>query len=120
MYTNIGKKIKSLAVVICIVFIVLSVLIGLVAMAYDDKLIPIALLAIIAAALISWLSSFVLYGFGELVENSAKIAAQKEPQHSIRQANTYQQNAEAYRLQKLFAQGAITEEEYHRRIGGKG
>lgn len=43
MYTNIGKKIKSLAVVICIVFIVLSVLIGLVAMAYDDKLIPIAL-----------------------------------------------------------------------------
>ena len=77
MYTNIGKKIKSLAVVICIVFIVLSVLIGLVAMAYDDKLIPIALLAVIAAALISWLSSFVLYGFGELVENSAKIAAQK-------------------------------------------
>lgn len=70
MFDNIGGKIKGLALVICLIGIIASVIFGIVS---SDKMIIVVATIIIGSAA-SWVGSFVLYGFGELVENSAIIA----------------------------------------------
>ncbi len=77
MFNNIGSKIKGLASVICFGGIVLCIIIGIVVAALDEDLILAGFAIMILGALLSWVSSFVLYGFGELVENSAIIAGKE-------------------------------------------
>lgn len=72
MFTNIGGKIKTTAAVCCWIVIIASVITGIVMMANDA--IAAGLLIIAGGSLIGWVSSFVLYGFGELVENSCIMA----------------------------------------------
>jgi hypothetical protein len=75
MFDNIGEKIKMLAKVVCWIGIVASIIIGVVAaIGAGDIGIVICLLIVILGGLLSWVGSFVLYGFGELVQNSAIIA----------------------------------------------
>ena len=76
MFDNIGSKIKKLAKVLCWIGISVTALAGLLfallnfeALFYDGNiLIPLGL--IFLGPLLSWIGSFVLYGFGQLVENS--------------------------------------------------
>ena len=75
MFNNIGKKIKTLAVVICWIGIVGSVLAGIIMCVSDEDMIIFGLLTMIAGALISWIGSFFMYGFGELIDKTAEIAA---------------------------------------------
>lgn len=77
MFNNIGSKIKGLASVICFGGIILCIIIGIVVAALDEDLILAGFAIMILGALLSWVSSFVLYGFGELVENSAIIAGKE-------------------------------------------
>lgn len=74
MFKNIGKKIKTLAQVICWIGIVCSVLSGIGMMVSDSDMIVVGILMIPVGALASWIGSFMLYGFGELVENSTVLA----------------------------------------------
>lgn len=78
MFDNIGGKIKTLAKVICWIGIALSIVLGLILLiaisTYSPLLgiavaIPVALLG----AVLSWIASFTLYGYGELIELTAKI-----------------------------------------------
>ena len=84
MFQNIGKKIKTVAIVIMIVGIVLSVLGGLVAFfeEYSVGNIFSAFLTFLTVAglgiLFSWLSVFILYGFGELVDQSMTMTQRQE------------------------------------------
>jgi hypothetical protein len=71
MFNKIGEKIKILAIVICIVGIVASLFVGLLFIADDEILLGIT--TIVVGVLASWVSVFVLYGFGHLVENSEKM-----------------------------------------------
>ncbi len=80
MFNNIGGKIKALAKIICYVGIALSIISGIGVMVYaGDALenIPLAILGGIIViglgVLFSWIGSFVLYGYGELVESNTKI-----------------------------------------------
>lgn len=73
MFGNIGGKIKSLAQVITWLGIIGSVIWGFVLMATDEDLISAGLMIAVLGSLISWVSSFVLYGFGQLVENTDKL-----------------------------------------------
>ena len=75
MFNNIGGKIKTLARVICWIGIIASVVGGIGMMVMDEDMIIFGLLTIPVGALMSWIGSFMLYGFGELVENSAVLAA---------------------------------------------
>ena len=75
MFSNIGSKIKVLAVVITCIGIVASIIIGIVLMTIDEELIVPGILVMIVGSLLSWLSSFFMYGFGQLVENSDKTVA---------------------------------------------
>lgn len=71
MFKNIGQKIKTLANVLCWMGIIFSIIMGVFSLSED---ISIALLYLIVCPILSWVGSFVLYGFGELVENSEKTA----------------------------------------------
>ena len=75
MFNNIGSKIKTLAQVLTWIGIIGSSISGIVLMAEDEDLIAAGLLTIIFGCLFSWVGSFLLYGFGQLVENSDRIAA---------------------------------------------
>ena len=70
-FQNIGAKIKTLAVVVTILGIAVSVVAGLY-MINDDALSGV-LVAFIGSVL-SWISAFFVYGFGELIEKTTEIA----------------------------------------------
>jgi hypothetical protein len=73
MFDNIGKKIKGLAKVICFLGIILAICIGVYEIGNGNNGFS-GLIIIIGGALISWVSCFVLYGFGELVDKVCDIA----------------------------------------------
>ncbi len=64
MFNNIGNKLKTFAQVNAWMGIVASLLIGFIAI-YDDPL--LGLLIIIFGCFGSWISSFGIYGFGEII-----------------------------------------------------
>ena len=75
MFDNIGGKIKSLAKTVTVLGIIISVVAGVVLMAAgrNGGFIP-GLITMAIGSLAAWLGSFLLYGFGTLVENSDIIA----------------------------------------------
>ncbi len=107
MYNNIGKKIKVLAKVLAWIGIAASVISGLAMIIASSRVGgPMALtgiLAMVLGSLLSWVSSFVLYGFGEIVENSALIAGKKESPSGNREKALF----------KMKEEGLITEEDYN-------
>ena len=70
MFDNIGSKIKSLAQVVCWIGIVASVIGGFSIIVSNDEAVVVGLLTMVLGAVGSWVGSFVLYGFGQLIENS--------------------------------------------------
>ena len=111
MYRRLGGKIKTLAMVICIVEMVMFGLwgIGLIIMGVSQVgsyyfsvgemvgTIVGGLLLMAFGALVAWLSNFLLAGFGEMVENTEKL--QEDTQVLIERANV-QQNAAAMLLNR--------------------
>lgn len=77
MYNNIGGKIKMLARVLAWIGIIACFIIGIVLISNDEDTVFIGFLTMILGSLVSWVSSFVLYGFGELVENSDILVSNK-------------------------------------------
>ncbi len=85
MFSNIGGKIKGLAVAICIIGIVISVICGLGVIAGTSMFgfagelavggAPSGVLVMLVGSFLSWICSFPLYGFGQLVQNSDRISA---------------------------------------------
>lgn len=65
MFNNIGNKIKILAHVICWIGFAVSLIIGL----YLNSF-----LSFVIGCLSSWIGSFCLYGYGELIEKTAETA----------------------------------------------
>lgn len=74
MFTNIGKKIKMLAKIICWVGIIVSAIWGLIFM-LDSYSFFAGLFVAAVGALSSWVGSFLLYGFGELIDKTSEIAS---------------------------------------------
>lgn len=71
MFCNIGGKIKSLAKTVCILGIAISAILGL---ALVNKVGFAGIVVIVIGSLISWVGSFCLYGFGELIDTTTEIA----------------------------------------------
>ena len=72
MFENIGEKIKTLALVTTWVGIITSILSGFILLIGGAVE---GLLIMILGSLGSWIGSFVLYGFGQLITNTDAIAA---------------------------------------------
>lgn len=74
MFDNIGGKIKGAASFISVSGIIASIIAGVDLVSKETVI--VGLIIIIVGSLFSWVGSFLLYGFGQLVENSDIIAEQ--------------------------------------------
>lgn len=96
MYENVGGKIKGVAQTFTVIGIIISVLLFIVLMipageaaregSGTELIFPFVVLII--GCLFSWLSSLVLYGFGQLIENTDTIARNIEKIHARSFVNT--------------------------------
>lgn len=87
MFDNIGRKIKGLAKFVCWVGIICSIISGIMMATTGGAGVLAGIMTIIIGGLCSWVGSFVLYGFGEIVQNSdtrtelaVKAAGEKKEQ----------------------------------------
>ena len=110
MYNNIGGKIKGLAKGIFIGLAILGFLTAFVLISIDEKMAGVALLCIPAYLLFGWISSWFLYGYGEIIEKLTAIESNTRPGKT--KPATAAPSERAQKLEKLYAQGLITEEEY--------
>ena len=96
MFENIGQKIKTLASVICWIGIIGCTFWGfsVISLGDGDGSAVVAGLIIIATGILSsWVGSFLLYGFGELIYQTTKIARNTENDNGItRNATTTNKN----------------------------
>ena len=72
MYDNIGAKIKGLSKAIFIIETIVSVIVGI--MVYNEGWIYIGVIVMMVGPIVAWLLSWLLYGFGELIDKTCDIA----------------------------------------------
>lgn len=92
MFENIGDKIKTLAKVLCWSGIAASVLMAIIffiaadegSYRNEDLYRTLGFIFLIIGPLASWINSFFIYGFGELIERTTEVALNTR---SFRQAN---------------------------------
>lgn len=115
MFSNIGSKIKALATFVTCVGIVGSIIIGMVIIGNDEDLALLGIIIMAVGSLLAWISSFVLYGFGQLVENSDKLV---KIYFSLSNNTTLEKplNDKLNTLDEWRRQGLITEEEYNKKM----
>lgn len=107
MFNNVGGKIKAVAKVIVWIGIAICVIYGFVMLVSIEDMALIGLLIMTVGSLVSWISALVLYGFGELIENSGIIANKKE-----KPIDNKPQDKKNEAIDKWLEKGLITEEEY--------
>ncbi|MBE6956123.1 MAG: hypothetical protein E7450_01550 [Ruminococcaceae bacterium] len=125
MFRNIGKKIKVLALIIFIIETAAAVITGISMMAVDEFLIPSGFLVLVAGPVVAWISSWFMYGFGEIIDKLTAIekntrgeqSAPIQPQAPVQQPIQQQVPSERIqRIENLHAQGLISEDEYQQAI----
>ena len=115
MYDNIGKKIKVLAKAVFIVEAICAIIGGIITLITDEDLILFGILLLFLGPLVAWVSSWLLYGFGELIDKVGDIELNT---HGMAK-NSAQPKLSAERidtLNRLLSKGLITEEEYQKTI----
>lgn len=120
MYNDIGKKIKKLTKIVTVLFIVISFIMGFI-MAIRGSL--LFLVFIFAVPILLYLSSFVMYGFGELIDkvcdierNTRDDTYESTPQVKKENEDIKQQDEKIKKLDELRAEGLISEKEYRDEI----
>ena len=111
MFSNVGSKLKVFAKITAWIGIVICVIYGFVMLVSMEGMALIGLLIMTVGSLVAWISSLVLYGFGELVENSSIIANKKNTSFP-------KMSAKDETLEKWRNDGLITEEEYQAQKNG--
>ena len=100
MYKNIGEKIKGLAIALFIVDAVLLVVAGLIVI-FQGVLfelfgyVLLGFLIALAGPFIAWVSSWLRYGFGELINKTTEIA---ENTNKKKEEKQEYQGASSYRI----------------------
>lgn len=70
MYKNIGKKIKGMAIAMFVIEAIGGIATGI-AMGMSGGDTFVATVITVTSPFVAWVSSWITYGFGELVDNSA-------------------------------------------------
>ena len=109
MYDNIGSKIKTLAKASFAIVAIASIVGGLALLDGTDGW---SLVLVFVGPLMAWISSLALYGFGELIETVSNIEQSVVRNKASAKVQTNAETARNDRLEKLRAQGLITDEEY--------
>ena len=92
MYDNIGGKIKGLAKAVFIVEATAALITGIALVAIDEDLILFGLLTLILGPAVAWVSSWLLYGFGELIDRVCEIAQNTRTSQNTPTATTSQEH----------------------------
>jgi hypothetical protein len=116
MYDNIGGKIKGLAKASFIVAAIAEVITGIALMAADEDLILYGLLVMVVGPIVAWVSSWLLYGFGELIDKASDIERNTRGGERKSEAQSKVDSERISKIEKLRSQGLITEEEYQTAI----
>ena len=115
MFDNIGSKIKSLAKIVCWAGIILTGIIGFVMLVSgEDVVSPVGLVVMIVGPLSSWIGSFFVYGFGELIEKTTHISEYIMDKQCPESTNKSQDKVAL--LEKWKRDGLISEEDYQDKI----
>lgn len=118
MYSNIGNKIKTLAKIVCIIIAIVWIIVGFILIfdRYSSPLVRlVGFLSIIIGPLLSWISSFLLYGYGELIEQNAEIEREikrltkREKEKEIREKKEKEEEREKEK-EKIILEKAIKDE----------
>ena len=117
MYDNIGRKIKGLAKAFFIVEAIATVIAGIALMAIDEDLIGVLIL--ILGPVVAWVSTWLLYGFGELIDKTCDIERNTRGGERKSEAQSKVDAERINKIEKLRSQGLITEEEYQKAISKK-
>ena len=96
MYDKIGGKIKVLTKAIAIIGIVASVIYGIVLLSSGQTVAGI--IYILIMPFLIWISSFVLYGFGELVEKVCNIEKNIRQRYPDQDADSEQNDYIIYKM----------------------
>lgn len=134
MYNNIGGKIKGLSIVIAIIEVALAAIVGCILMITDDDMAMVGIIIITVGGIASWISSWMLYGLGELIEDTHSIAVSNLNIRKILENKNaavtnfgdvnipqIQMNSNVNRqaeLYQLYSKGVITAEEYQKALAG--
>lgn len=136
LYSNIGSKIKNWAKWVFIVEAIASVIgaICMMASAEDSWMLVVGMIVLVVGPLIAWVSSWLLYGFGEIIvkltaierntrstnadkeESSVHTNEENEQQVHILTDEEKVRNQKIARIAELRKKGLITEEMYQNAI----
>ena len=113
MYNNIGQKIKHFAMTLFVIGTVCSILMGSYIVIFSDlDMAAVGILVVIIGSFLSWVSTFLLYGFGELIEKATEIADNTKIYNFHPQEQSDSEFERLIKIEKLYSQGLITEDEY--------
>lgn len=112
MYENIGGKIKGLAKAVFIIETIITVIAGIILMSMDEDLSLLGFFVMFVGPLASWLSSLLLYGFGELIDKASEIERNTRAGEIKSETQAKIDSERVSKIEKLRSQGLITEEEY--------
>ena len=134
MFNDIGKKLKGLALTMCILGIIASIAVGVVLIIIgieEESIIWLfGIILIIFGSIASWISSWLLYGFGELIDKTCAIELNTRPKkektvahhngevgHTTLESEQPKVDPERItKIENLRAQGLINEEEYQKAL----
>ena len=116
MYDNIGGKIKGLAKVIFVVETIASIGLGIALMAIFESMVVIGLVTLLLGPVVAWVSSWFLYGFGELIDKACDIERNTRGGEIKSKAEAKTDDERIKKIEKMRSQGLITEEEYQQAI----
>ena len=119
MFDNIGGKIKKLTQVICWIGMITSVLVGFVIMSRPYGGIAGVIIGVIVAAagcFVSWIGSFFLYGFGQLIENSDILVSRDSTTSNKSALESSKNDEKKATLDSWKKSGLITEEDYEKKM----
>lgn len=74
MFNNVGNKIKNLAKVLFWIGVAASVIGAALLMFATYGMITIGIAVLIVGPLFSWIGSWMLYGYGELIDTNVRLA----------------------------------------------
>jgi len=118
MFSNIGSKIKTTAKVIAWIGIIISIIIGFMLSSQgcdnDEGIVIFTGISImVGGSILSWVSSFFMYGFGELIERATEIAINTSKDKTLGTLTSKMVNEEKLKgLLEWKNSGLISDEEF--------
>ena len=119
MFNNIGKKLKNFAIGIFIVESLAGIIGGIALIVDSGDPHPLGLALIFLSPFVAYGSAMFLYAFGELVDKTVVIERNTRHGEVKSEVQKETEDTRIAHLEKLRAQGLITEEEFQQAVAKK-